>query len=205
MVKSLVTGLCLAVLAAAVIALSEILSLDLEHVALLGAALGGVLGLVGHRPGWGKVAGFGVGFVAAWLGFALRAGLLPDAPAGRAVAAFLVVAIIAVVAAVTGGRLPLWSGLLGAAAIVGAYEEAYTAAPPQFLSDSPGAATTVLLAVALGFLVTNLLPLQTASALATEAAEGTNVAAARRAERTDRRPAGDDQTSIDDLVTGAGS
>jgi hypothetical protein len=205
MVKSLVTGLCLAVLAAAVIALSETLSLDLEHVALLGAALGGVLGLVGHRPGWGKVAGFGVGFLAAWLGYALRAGFLPDAPAGRAVAAFLVVAVVAVVAAVTGGRLPLWSGLLGAAAIVGAYEDAYTAAPPQFLSDSPGAATTVLLAVALGFLVTNLLPLQRDSALAAVGAERGSRAHARPAEQPDRRPDGDDHTSIDDLVTGAAS
>ena len=205
MVKSLVTGLCLAVLAAAVIALSETFSLDLEHVALLGAALGGVLGLVGHRPGWGKVAGFGVGFLAAWLGFALRAAVLPDAPSGRAVAAFVVVAVVAVVAALTGGRLPLWSGLLGAAAIVGAYEETYTAAPPQFLSDSPGAATTVLLAVALGFLVTNLLPLQQESARAAAAAGDENPSPARRAERADRRSDRDDQTSIDDLVTGAAS
>src|SRR6478752_4707624 len=116
MVKSLVTGLCLAVLAAAVIALSETLSLDLEHVALFGAALGGVLGLVGHRPGWGKVAGFGV-----------------------------------------------------------------------------------------GFLVTNLLPLQQDSAVAAAAAERENPTPGRHAERTDRRSDRDDQTTVDDLVTGAAS
>ena len=51
----------------------------------------------------------------------------------------------------------MWSGLLGAAAIVGAYESVYTNAPSQFLTESPAAATTVLLAVALGFLATNLL------------------------------------------------
>src|SRR3954447_13424142 len=91
MVRSLVTGLCLAAFAAVVIALSSLLGLDLEHVALLGAALGGVLGLVPHRPGWGKVAGFLAGFLLAWLGFALRAALLPDSSAGRAGAAFVVV------------------------------------------------------------------------------------------------------------------
>ena len=113
MVKSLVTGLCLAVFAAVIIGLSNLLGLDLEHVALLGAALGGVLGLVPHRPAWGKVAGFLAGFLLAWLGFALRAAVLPDSSAGRAVAAFVVVALIAVVAAVSRGRLPLWSGLVG--------------------------------------------------------------------------------------------
>src|SRR3954471_14678521 len=145
MVRSLVTGLCLAVFAAVIIALSSLLGLDLEHVALLGAALGGVLGLVPHRPGWGRVAGFFAGFLLAWLGFALRAALLPDSSAGRAVAAFIVVLLIALVPAVTDGRVPLWSGLVGAAAIVGAYESIYTDAPSQFLSDSPAAATTVLL------------------------------------------------------------
>src|SRR3954447_841967 len=157
MVRSLVTGLCLAAFAAVVIALSSLLGLDLEHVALLGAALGGVLGLVPHRPGWGKVAGFLAGFLLAWLGFALRAAVLPDSSAGRAVAAFVVVALIAVVAAVSRGRLPLWSGLVGAASIVGAHEAVYTNAPSQFLNESPAAATTVLLAVGLGYLATNLL------------------------------------------------
>ena len=188
MVKSLVTGLCLAVFAAVIIGLSEVLGLDLEHVALLGAALGGVLGLVPHRPTWGKVAGFLVGFVVAWLGFALRAAVLPDSPAGRAVAAFLVVALIAVATGASRGRLPLWSGLVGAAAIVGAYESVYTSAPSQFVSESPAAATTILLAVALGFLVTNLLaPHRDSSAIPRT-----------RVEHYDP-----DDTTIDELVTGA--
>lgn len=154
----LASGLVLAAVAALVIGLSDVLGLDLQHVALLGAALGGALGLIPHRPDWGKLAGFGVGFVVAWLGFALRAAVLPDAASGRAVAALIVVALLAVMAAVSGGRLPLWSGLLGAAAIVGAYEEVYTTAPSQFVAESPAAATTVLLAAALGYLATSLLP-----------------------------------------------
>lgn len=158
MLRRFASGLLLAVVAALIIALSDGLGLDLQHVALLGAALGGALGLVPHTTDWGKVAGFLVGFLVGWIGFALRAAVLPDAASGRAVAAFIVVAILAAVAVLSAGRLPLWSGLIGAAAIAGAYELVYTQAPSQFLADSPGAATTVLLAAALGFLATSLFP-----------------------------------------------
>lgn len=155
--RSLMAGLLLAVGAALIIGLGDTLGLGLEHVALLGAALGGVLGLVPGREPLGKLGGFAVGFVVAWLGFALRAAVLPDTSGGRALAAFLVVAVVAVCCAVSGGRVPLWSGLLGAAAIVGAYEETYTNAPSEFLRQSPSAGTTVLLAVALGYLATSLV------------------------------------------------
>ncbi|HSU74850.1 MAG TPA: hypothetical protein VLI66_07905 [Terrabacter sp.] len=199
MVRSLVTGLCLAVFAAVIIGLSNVLGLDLEHVALLGAALGGVLALVPHRPAWGKPAGFLAGFLLAWLGFAMRAAWLPDSSGGRAVAAFLVVALVAVVAAVSGGRLPLWSGLVGAASIVGSYESVYTNAPSQFLSESPAAATTVLLAVGLGYLAVNLLAPQSAPARSGSRRR-------RASEAPDESAAsGRPSTTIDDLVTGAAS
>jgi hypothetical protein len=193
MVRSLVTGLCLAAFAAVIIGLSNTLGLDLEHVALLGAALGGVLGLVPHRPAWGKVAGFLTGFLLAWVGFALRAAVLPDSSAGRAVAAFVVVALVGAVATVSGGRLPLWSGLVGAASIVGAYESVYTTAPSQFLAESPAAATTVLLAVGLGFLATNIFAPQ---------ANSNDEPTGRRARRDDAADT-EPTTTLDDLVTGA--
>src|SRR6478736_4821429 len=121
--KSLLSGCLLAVFAALVVGLGQLLGLDLQHVALLGAALGGILGLVPHQHGWGKVGGFAVGFVVAWLGFALRAAVLPDAASGRAVAAFLVILLCVVASTASRGRLPLWSSLVGVVAIVAAYEE----------------------------------------------------------------------------------
>ena len=156
--RGLVVGLLLAVFAALIIGLGQLFGFDLQHVALLGAALGGVLGLVPHQPPLGKLGGFLLGFVVAWVGFALRAAVLPDSAGGRAVAAFIVVAVIGIVCAISMGRLPLWSALVGAAAIVGAYEETYTNAPSQFIQESPGAGTTVLLAVALGYLAASLIP-----------------------------------------------
>lgn len=160
MKSNVIGGIVLAVSAALVVGLGQLLGMDLQHVALVGAALGGVLGLVPDRSPAERIVGFLVGFVAAWAGFALRAAVLPDSASGRAVAAFLVVVICMVVAAGAGAtpwRLPLWSMLVGVAAIVAAYEETYTNAPSQFLSESPTAATTVLLAVSLGYLATAVL------------------------------------------------
>lgn len=155
--RSLIAGLVLAVLAALVISLGGALGSDIEHVALLGGAIGGALGLVPHPYAWGRIAGFLVGFLAAWIGYALRAAVVPDSSNGRAVTAFLVVALCALACAFSMNRLPLWSSLLGIAAIVGAYEETYTNAPSQFIRESPYAATTVLLAVALGYLATSVV------------------------------------------------
>jgi hypothetical protein len=194
--RSLVAGLVLAIFAALIIGLGQLLGLDLEHVALMGAALGGVLGLVPHSLPLGKLGGFVVGFVLAWIGFALRAAVFPDSASGRAAAAFLVVAAIGAACAVSAGRLPLWSGLLGAAAIVGAYEETYTNAPSQFLKESPTAGTTVLFAVALGFLATSLLG-EGLRAGAHESGAGWNWFNRDSASRNDKNTIG-----LDDLVAG---
>lgn len=104
-----------------------------------------------------RVVGFAAGFGIAWVGYGVRAGLLPDTVGGRAVTVVLVLALCTVVAATTLGRLPLWTTLVGVAAMVGSYEEAYAAAPSQFLDTSLSAATTVLLAAALGFVTSALL------------------------------------------------
>lgn len=132
----------------------ELLGLDLQHLALLGAAIGGAAGLVPDRSPALRAGGLLVGAVAGWLGYALRAATLPDSSGGRAVAAMTVVVICVFAVFLAAGRLPLWAMLLGVAASVGAYEDPYTAAPAQFLATSPTALTTVLLAAALGFLAT---------------------------------------------------
>lgn len=156
MLKRFSSGLLLAVFAVLIIGLGQLLGLDLQHVALLGSAVGGVLGLIPHRSNLGRLGGFAVGFVATWVGFAIRAAVLPDTTAGVAVAAFLVILVCAIVTAATQGRLPLWSSLLGIAAVVGAYEGTFANTPTEFLSQSPTAATTVALAAALGYLATSL-------------------------------------------------
>lgn len=135
----------------------SVLGADLPHTALLGLALGAVLGLVPDRSVAGRTGGFVLGFLAAWMGFALRAGVLPDIPLGRAIAAVFVVGAITAVAVVSAGRLPMWSGLVGAGAMIGAYETTFGTAPTGFVTDSVTAATTVVFSAALGLLLANTL------------------------------------------------
>ena len=152
--RTLVTGGLLALFAALLAQFGGALGLDEIRSALLGAALGAVLGLVpAADSAAARAAGFLVGFGLGWAGYALRAGVLPDTGSGRAVAAFLVIAVLTGVCAATLGWLPLWSGLVGVAAIAGAYEFAFGIDPTAFTSQSVTAATTVLLAAAVGFLV----------------------------------------------------
>ena len=150
MLRSLLSVVVLAFCAAFVLLIGG--GSELEHVALLGAVLGGVIGLVPHDPPLGKLGGFALGFVTTWAFFGIRAALLPDTTMGRAVAAFLVVLIAGVGVAISNGRVPFWSVLVGVAAMSGAYETSFTDSPPQFMTTSPLAATSVLLAAGFGFL-----------------------------------------------------
>ncbi|MGH8828052.1 MAG: hypothetical protein ACRDVZ_10770, partial [Jiangellaceae bacterium] len=152
-----VPGLILAAAAGLLVWGGDLLGLDLEYVALLGVALGGAAGLVPDRSPLLRAGGLLTGAVIAWIGYAVRAAVLPDTSGGRAVAAVGVVVLCTFIAFMAAGRVPLWSMLIGVAAIVGAYEEIYTAAPARFMSTSPTATTAVLLAAAFGFLATILL------------------------------------------------
>jgi hypothetical protein len=155
--RSFLSGLVLAIAAVLVVVLGAAFDLELESVALLGAALGAVLALVPDRGPGVRLAGFGLGFVIAWVGYAARAALLPDTSSGRAVAVGLVVVLCTLVAALSGDRLPLWSVLLGTAALAGGYEFTYAAAPPELMDTSASTATTLLLTVGIGFLAASLV------------------------------------------------
>lgn len=150
--RSLLAGGVLAVAAVLVVLVSAALDLELESVALLGTALGAVVALVPDRSAGARLAGLAVGLVAAWIGYLVRAALLPDSVGGQAVAVAAVVLLCAAVAALTAGRLPLWSTLLGVVGLVGAYEAAYAAAPPEVAATSLSAVTALVLAVGAGFL-----------------------------------------------------
>ena len=155
--KSLLAGVLLACAAVMVVLVSAAFGLDLESVALLGAALGAVVALVPDRTPAVRLGGFAAGFLMAWFGYLVRAQFLPDTAGGRAVADGLVVVLCVAVVAVSRGRIPLWSTLLGTAALSGAYEFTYAAAPPEVLSTSMSTATTLLFDVAVGFLAAALV------------------------------------------------
>ena len=135
--RTLFSGVILAIAGAVVVYVSSALDLELESAALLGGALGAVLALVPDRTPLARLGGFAGGFLAAWVGYALRAQFLPDSAGGRAVAVAVVVLLCVGITAASMNRLPLWSTLLGTAALAGAYEFTYAAAPPEMLSTLP--------------------------------------------------------------------
>jgi hypothetical protein len=155
--KTLLAGLVLAVAAVLVMLASSLFDLGLESVALMGAALGAVVALIPDRTPAVRLGGFAAGFVAAWIGYFVRASMLPDTAGGRAVAVGLVVLLCVGITAASLNRLPLWSTLLGTAALAGAYEFTYAAAPPEVVSTSVSTATTLLFNVAVGFLAAALI------------------------------------------------
>jgi uncharacterized protein YacL len=150
--KELFVGLSLSVAALIVVLISGALDLELESVALLGAAMGAVVGLVPDRTALVRMSGFVGGFVFAWIGYFVRAALLPDTTAGRAVAVAVTLLLCLGLTLALRGRLPLWAVLLGTGTFAGAYELTYSAAPPEILDTSVSTATTVLLMAAIGFL-----------------------------------------------------
>ena len=153
---SFFTGGALALAAAVSVLLGEALGLELTHVTLLGLGLGAAVALVPDATLLRRLAAFAVGVVVAWLGYAVRAAMLPDSDLGRAVDFALVVLAVTLVAGLSFGRLPLWSQLLGVAAVAGAYETTYTANPPLFASESVVAVTSVVLTAVIGVLVASL-------------------------------------------------
>ena len=157
MIKNLLPGAVIAVFGALTIAFGQAFGLELDQVALLGVALGAVIGLVPDRSNVQRIAAFLVGFMFAWIGYGVRAAVLPDSATGRALAILLVIVLCMAIAAVAEGRFPLWAMLVGVAAMVGSYETTYIESPSQFVAQSPTAATTVLLAAAIGHLATMLL------------------------------------------------
>ena len=175
MKRNVLAGVVLAVLTTVVVALS-LLGADVAPVVLLGAALGGALGLVPGGTVVSRVAGFLAGAVIAWVGYLLRAAALPDSTAGRAVAVLVVLALVVGVVAVARGRVPLWPLLLGVAAVVGAYERVYAQDPTSVVTTSIATVSGVLLAAAIGLLATVFLgpadePTQQDEALAADDAE----------------------------------
>jgi MFS family permease len=151
--KTIIAGLVLALAAALVMWLSAAFDLELESVVLMGAAVGAVLALVPDRSPLARFLGFAAGFVVTWVGYAVRALLLPDTEGGRAVAVALILLLCVGVFAASAGHLPLWSMLLGAAAVSGGYEYTYAAAPQEMGTTAVSAATSLLFCIAVGFLV----------------------------------------------------
>lgn len=150
--KTFLTGLAVLLGGVAVLVLGSALDLEVASTALLGVAVGAVVALVPDRSAAARLAGFVSGVAAAWIGYVVRAALLPDTTGGHAVSLALVIALCLALVLAVRHRVSLWTTLTGAACLAGGYETVYAAAPAEVLDTSVTAVTTVLLTVAVGFL-----------------------------------------------------
>jgi hypothetical protein len=163
--KTLIAGLLLIAAALLTLWLGGLLDLEIDSVLLLGIAAGAVVGLVPDASAGRRLAGFALGVFVTLVGYLLRASVLPDTDGGRAVFIVLVLAASVGVVVLSTGKLRLWSVLLGLGVFVGAFEEAYVAAPPRVVDNSITSLTGLALCVAVGFLATALLPQDEKTAL----------------------------------------
>ena len=197
MVKKVLAGVTLAVASAVALLVGDGLGWDVDGVLFLGAGVGGVLGLVTGSSPLARVGGFLLGILAASVGYALRAALLPDSTGGRAVAVVIVVALAVGLILLTFGRSPLWASLLGVGALAGAYEIPFTDSPGSFLSTLPATLTLLLFMVAVGFASTVFF--------ADDDDSGTEPQRRRRSKEIDdggEAAEVDETASLDDVLTG---
>ena len=188
--RTLLVGAVLAVVAFLVVIVSNWLDLELDSVAMVGIALGAVVALVPDRSALMRLAGFAAGVVLAWIGFIVRAAMLPDTATGRALSIALVILLCTGVAAATAARVPLWSTLVGAAALSGAYEYTFAAAQPEVATTSVTAVTALLMTAGIGFLLVALV------------APEAPAQAGRRQARRPKAPQTEDNdtTKLDDMM-----
>src|SRR3954452_1992165 len=102
--RTLLVGVALAAGGALLVDHAAQLGAVMTNVALLGAALGAVAGLVPDGTPFSRIAGALVCMLLAQVGYGVRAAVLPDIPAGRAIAAAVVVLALTGIAAASRNR-----------------------------------------------------------------------------------------------------
>jgi hypothetical protein len=185
-----VGGAILAVVAFFLILFGDALNLDLERAGLVGVALGAVVALVPDRNPLLRAAGAVLGFLIMWGGYAIRVSILPDTDMGRALTALIVILVLMAVSVATLNNVPLWSLLVGAAAMGAAYETTFMTLPSAFPYESPTAATQMALAAGVGFLAASFLA-------PTSEPGGSESIPKQRPDRSDEEPS----TKLDSLMT----
>jgi hypothetical protein len=150
-VQKVLAGVVLAVASVVALFIGDGLGWDVDAVLFLGAGVGGALGLMSRPAPLPRLGGFLLGLLAASVGYALRAAILPDSTGGRAAGIVITIAVAVGLVLLTFGRVPLWTALLGVGALGGAYEVAFTDSPGSVLTTLPAWLTLLLFMVAVGF------------------------------------------------------
>ncbi|MFN8125432.1 MAG: hypothetical protein U0R64_02835 [Candidatus Nanopelagicales bacterium] len=151
--KVFVQGLVVMLGGFVALALNQVLNLGLGAIAF-GVAIGAILGLVSDGGPVGRVGSFVVGMLIAMVMFVVQALLLNGSFVGQVLQLVIGLGLITLICALTSGRLPLWSALLGSALVTGAYGTYFQNAPQNLLTELPQYVTASLVPASLAFLAT---------------------------------------------------
>jgi hypothetical protein len=157
MKHNLVTGIIVAVVAALVAAFGGSIGITTVWPVLLAVAVG----LASGVPTPGKVIGYLAGAVVSIATLGARAALFPDVASARAGAVVVAVALIVLIAVVSGGRAPMAAGLAGYAAFAALYEPVFADNPTGFLTDAPVALLVIAIGAGIGVLAVQVPALLT--------------------------------------------
>jgi hypothetical protein len=156
MKRTLFGGFALALAAFVAVYIGDALNLGLPNP-LLGVPVGGVLALAPGGQKLGRYIGFLIGVTIALVGTAINAQFMPASSSGVAVTAALTLVLVTGAAALSFGRFPLWSLLLGVGGFAGAYDYVYNDAPYNFLNTSTLALGTFMVLANIGYLTGALI------------------------------------------------
>lgn len=190
--KTRTTAAGLAVAAGSAALIIATASYGLGAGLIVGIAAGAAVALVPAETGLRKIAGLLTGILVGAAGYALRAGILPDSAAGTLIGVTAVLLVLTLISLVSRGRVPLWTSLIGLAAIAGSYETLHILDFAGLFANLPVAAAATLLATAVGFtaaaLFTPAAPLQGAGDPAPAPAHDELPADESRVDTTERQP-----------------
>jgi len=157
MARTAISGAVVVVLAAGLVVSGSAIGITTIWPVLLAIAVG----LAARPLTIGRVVAYVAGAIISWVMLAVRAGYLPDVVASEAVVLVVGVVLLTILAVLTADRVPLWAGLAGYAAFAGLYEPMFAEVPTAFLTESPAALVTVLLAAGAGILIAEVADLAT--------------------------------------------
>ena len=155
--RTFAAGLLLIAATIVTIVLGSWLEAPIDSV-FFGLTIGGILALVNDGSSTlGRLGGFAVGLIVTMAGYIIRILALNESLMGQILFAIIILVLITVICGVTGGRLPLWSGLVGAAIVTGSYEASFLDAPQEITTYLFSTVSTALVPMAIAFMAGILL------------------------------------------------
>lgn len=152
MSKTFGAGLLFIAAAIVTVVLGTLLDLQIDSV-FFGLTIGAILALVNdNSSALGRLGGFAVGIVVTMAGYIIRVLMLNESLLGQILFAIIVALLITAICGLTRGHLPLWSGLTGAALVVGSYEASFLQAPQDITTNLIASVSMALVPMAIAFI-----------------------------------------------------